>query len=371
MRRRQRNEGISEELWRGRRRGYTTGACAAAAAQAAAVALFADRQESTARVEAPGGVMLSVPVAVSGRVSSSRGQIGTATVIKESGDHPDVTHGAEIRAEVESVAGSDVTICAGVGIGRVTRPGLAIQVGEPAINPVPLRMIERAVAAVLPPDTGVRVTISVPRGEELARKTFNARLGIEGGLSILGTTGVVETDSEESYKSALARQVDLALAAGQETLYLVPGDAGERFVVERLGVSHDAVVWTSNFVGYILQRCAQRHVPRVVLAGHIGKLVKVAAGIFQTHNRLADARLETLAAYAALHGAGQETVATILRSESAEAAAQLLISRGHPEVFQTLARRAAERARSYVGGTVAVDCILISLRGEILGSTMR
>ncbi len=352
------------------RRGYTTGTCAAAAAMAAAMLLHGDDPGGCITLTTLSGVTLTVPLA-----SRETGP-GWATcgVIKDGGDDPDVTHGLLICATVRESEVSGVVIKGGKGVGTVTKPGLATSPGEPAINPGPRQAIREAVLGVLPPGKGVVVEVSVPDGERVAPRTFNPRLGIVGGISILGSSGIVEPMSEEAFKNALEPQLRVARAAGFQTAVLVPGRRGERAAVDRFGFPAGAVVQMSNFVGFML--CAAVHVGfrKIILFGHHGKLVKVAGGVFNTHSRLADARLETMAAHAARLGASPDTVAAVLASNTAEDALGVLRQARLMGVFKALASQASRRSMEYVrryvdqAPDVEVGTVMLSLEGELLAA---
>ncbi len=343
------------------RRGYTTGLCAAAAARGALLALLGKPTDEvsawTAREEE-----------VRLRLSDWRteGEWAEAGVVKDAGDDPDVTDGVTVRVLVRLLREPGVVFRAGPGVGTVTKAGLAVGVGEPSINPGPRRLITRAVGELLPPECGLEVTVSVPGGEEVAKRTFNPRLGVEGGISILGTTGIVEPMSEEAFKDSLVPQLDLVVAAGYRVAVLIPGRIGEK-AAAATGLPPQAFVIMSNFVGHLLEEAARRPLDGVILFGHHGKLVKVAAGVFHTHSRVADARLETVAAEAARQGASRELVGRILDSDLAEGVVDLLRAEGLSEVFSALASRAGRRAETYVGGKLRVGTVFTSLSGEILG----
>jgi cobalt-precorrin-5B (C1)-methyltransferase len=300
-------------------------------------------------------------------------------VLKDAGDDPDVTDGMTVAAEVELTGeGDELTFAAGPGVGTVTRAGLQLAPGEPAINPAPRRMIAAAVREALPHGS-VRVTVSIPGGEEVARRTFNPRLGIEGGLSVLGTSGRVIPKSEEAWLRSLLPQVEIALAAGQGTVYLTPGSYGERAAREALGAAETAIVQCSNFVGDLLDHCVDAGVERVVVVGHAGKLVKLAAGIWNTHSRYGDARLETVAALAAAAGAPPTLVARLLELPTVEAAAEVLGAAGMADVWDDVAERAARRARERVARHAAapegaagprVECAVATYGGEIAGRSV-
>ncbi|SHE48995.1 cobalt-precorrin-5B (C(1))-methyltransferase CbiD [Desulforamulus putei] len=343
------------------RTGYTTGSCAAAAAKAAALALVYGTVAHHVTISLPRGGRVTLEV--------SRVEIGEhccrAEVIKDAGDDPDVTHGLTIAAEV-SLQEGEIFITGGPGVGTVTKPGLAVPVGQAAINPVPRQMIEREVREVLGPGRGARVVISAPGGEEVAAQTMNPRLGIVGGISILGTGGIVRPMSEEAYRRSLVPQIDQALALGYRRLVLTPGRLGVNKAGE-LGLPPAAVVETSNFIGAMLEECAQRPVEAVLLLGHLGKLVKVAAGIFHTLGRLADARRETIAAYAALQGAPRHVIEALMTMNTADEAVEILKNCGLSRVFHRLAAAASRRAAWYVRDKFRVGTLMYALSGEIVG----
>ena len=342
--------------------GITTGASAAAAARAAALLLLRGETHKNITIVNPEGTLLEVPID-SFELDGSRSR---AVVIKQGGGDPDVTNGLPVVAEVAECAGG-LHIRGGRGVGVVTRPGLQVQVGSPAINPVPRKMILDALDDLIRPGAGIQVTISVPGGEEVALKTLNPRLGIVGGISILGTTGIVRPMSEEAFKKSLAPQVDLAVAAGYRKVVLTPGRIGFRIAVEQYGLPSDAVVEMSNFVGYLLDICVDRGIETVLLWGHHGKLVKVAAGIFHTHNRIADGRMETLAAYAGLYGAPAGLISKIMTAATAEEALGLLKESGLTGIYNEIAARASARVEAYTRGRLKAGTALLGMDGSILG----
>jgi cobalt-precorrin-5B (C1)-methyltransferase len=345
------------------RKGYTTGTCAQAAAKAAMVMLGTGKPVSEIEVETASGSRLKLGV-----IGQELGRdFARCGVIKDAGDDHDVTHGAEIYAEVRLSPGEGIQLRGGRGIGTVTKPGLAVPPGEPAINPVPRQMILREVAAYLPPGKKVEVTIVVPQGKHLAAKTYNARVGVVGGISILGTSGIVEPRSLEAYKATLALQVKVARASGLRRLALCPGYVGERLCIQTLGIPGEAIIRTGDQVGFTLEECRQSGVEEVLLVGHLGKLVKVAVGIFNTHHSMGDARLETIASYATLQGASREVVGEIMAQDSAEATVSILRKNQLTPVFDQIAERVVERASKLVADGLKVECILLDLRGEVLG----
>ncbi len=344
------------------RNGITTGACAAAAARAAAELLFHGRKRERVMVLNPLGQLITVPIHQVEEITGG----ARAVVIKDGGDDPDVTHGLPVV--VEARPGQEgIILHGGPGVGRVTKPGLAVAVGEPAINPVPRQMIKASVSSILPPAQGVELTISVPGGEQVARRTLNPRLGIVGGISILGTTGIVRPMSEEAFKHSLLPLLDMARAAGFHQVVLTPGRMGNRIAVEEYGFPAEAVVEMSNFVGFMLESCVQKGFSSVLLWGHHGKLIKVAAGIFHTHSRVADARRETLASYAALMGADRNLIARIMQATTTESVVDMLAEHNLLSVYHQLACRVSQRAMEFVHHRLKIGTVLLALDGTILG----
>ena len=344
------------------RSGVTTGASAAAAARAAALLFFMGERNPVVQVINPQGLSIEVPVK---EVFLTDGG-AQAVVVKDGGDDPDVTNGLDIVAELRP-APAGFALLGGEGVGTVTSPGLPAPAGSPAINPVPARMIRQAVEPLIPPGSGVSVTISVPGGAEAARRTLNSRLGIQGGISILGTTGIVRPMSLEALRDSLAPFVSKAAALGLRRVVLTPGGAGYRQAVEEYGFDPEAVIEMSNFVGFMLERCVDSRLESVLLWGHVGKLAKVAGGIFNTHSRVADGRREILAAYAALFGAKKELIAEILNINTLEGALRLIEGAGLSAVFHRLASEASRRAADYVWGRLAVGSVITARDGRIIG----
>ncbi len=345
------------------RPGITTGASAAAAAQAAVIMLFRQEEIQAAKIINPKGQEIIVPI----KSVSLLQDYTQATVIKDGGDDPDVTDGLEINVTASRVE-DGIVITGGPGVGTVTKPGLQVPVGEPAINPVPRKMIHDAVREYLPPGTGVRIEVSVPGGAEAARKTLNPKLGIVGGISIIGTTGIVEPMSEDAFKRSLVSQISVAKAHGCQVVCLTPGRLGEKWAVEKLGIPPESVIWMGNFVGYMLNACVELDIKKVILIGHHSKLTKVAAGCFHTHNKMADARLETLAAYAGLLGAPSRVIGELLAANTSEGALEILRRNKLMGVMPLIAGRAARRAREHVFGELKVGVVMFTIGGDVLAA---
>lgn len=344
------------------RNGYSTGSCAAAAAQAALRHLLGETDCMAVDLTLPQGGHLTIPVA---RVWLSRTGAG-AEVRKDAGDDPDATNGAAIVAEVKMHPGSGICIKGGTGVGRATKPGLAIKPGEPAINPVPRRMIQQAVKAFLPPDQGIEVMVSVPDGERLAQSTMNARLGIVGGISILGTSGLVRPMSLDAWMESLLPQLDQARAYNFDLLVLTPGGSGEKSAIG-LGAPLEAIVQCSNFFDLMLKAVAERGFKAVVAIGQMGKMTKLAGGILDTHSRRSRNQVKILADLAFNAGLDREgikrfhTAATI-----AEATSDLDIDQRR-QLATLVAVQAGRQCHAFIQGRLEVGCIITDQKGRVLG----
>lgn len=343
-------------------KGYTTGTYASASAKGAVIVLFSGALPKEVEVSLPGGERVEIPLS-GGCASDGK---GLASALKGWSDDPDITRGMEIVVEAREAEAGEILLKGGEGVGRVTKPGLRAEEGEPAINPVPREMIARACREVLPEGKGVEVTISIPGGEELAKKTLNPKLGIVGGLSILGTSGIIQPWSDRAYRESLLPQIDVALARGFREVVLTPGNLGYRLAVEN-GVPEDAVIKVGNFFDSMLESCREKGIDRVLLLGYLGKLLKLSAGIFNTHSKLADARSEILAANAAILGADKEEVEMIMESSSSQEALTSLEPEKRAGVLERIAARASARVEERYG--LEAECMLTSMNGKILATS--
>ena len=339
--------------------GYTTGASAAAGVKAALIYLTSGEIVREVEITALDGTILKIPIAKVERI----GEKICVEVVKYSGDDPDITNGVSIFTTVKKISNEGIFFIAGKGVGKVTKKGLQIPVGEPAINPGPRQLIKNVAAEF--ETGGLEVEISIPAGVELAKKTLNPVLGIEGGISVIGTTGVLRPMSEEAFKNSLVSQIDVAKTAGYDTLIFVPGKIGEN-IAKKLGFPSESIIQTSNFIGFMLEAAADKDVKKIILCGHIGKLIKVAAGIFHTHNRIADARLETLAAYSAVEGLDSSEVKKILSASTTEEALEIIRANCLENVYEKIAQRVNVRAQKYVFGKIEIRTILTDYSGKIL-----
>ncbi len=352
------------------RRGYTTGTCAAAAAKAAAIMLLEERELSSVWLLTPGGVELTLEVrdTVRGPASVSCG------IVKDSGDDPDVTNGITVYAKVTKTAERGVvSIDGGEGIGRVTKPGLDQSVGNAAINSTPRRMITEALLSVCEDHAyggGLSVLIYAPEGKELAKKTFNERLGIVGGISILGTTGIVEPMSDSAVVETIRTELSVRAAAGKKAVLFTPGNYGADFIKNSLGLEPSAAVMTSNFIGDAFALASDAGFSEALLIGHIGKLVKLAGGMFNTHSRWGDCRAEIFASHAALSGAGNETVTRIMDSAMTDDMLRLIDADGlKDDVMRSIMRKIEFQLTQRHLGTMRAGVIAFSNVYGILGMT--
>ena len=367
----------------GRREGFTTGTAAAAAAKAACLVLLDLGQPETVRIQLPIERVLEIPI----NTLAWNGTCAAAGVIKDAGDDPDVTHGAEIFATLRHVPEPGLHLHGGGGVGVVTRPGLELPVGGPAINPVPQRMIRQAVLDVLRAgnepteysvlstqysvriDPGIEATISVHNGEELARRTFNARLGIVGGISILGTTGIVRAMSTAAWRASVVQAIDVAAANSVRHIVLSTGGRTEKFAQARYPELPDmAFVEMGIFTGESLKRAVERGVTRVSLCAMIGKLSKTAAGKMQTH--VAGNQVDTafLAEVARSLGAGEALCAAIAAANTARHVQELIETAGFTSFFPRLCALAAEQCAAVVRGQLAIEVVLFDFDGRVLAT---
>ena len=351
--------------------GYTTGTCAALAAAAAARLLLTGRAPETVSLHTPKGWNVEVPV----ETPCLEGGAACCCVTKDGGDDVDATHGLPICARVEAIAGEGILLQGGSGVGRVTRPGLDQPVGEWAINHIPRQMIREAVDAVrreLDEPGGLCVAIFVPGGEEAARKTFNPHLGIEGGISILGTSGIVEPMSVKAIVETTALELRQAAASGARRMVLTPGNYGMEFLA-RGGVALPAgvpVVRCSNFIGEALDGAGAEGFSSVLLVGHIGKLVKLAGGIMNTHSRWADGRAELFCAHAALCGADRDTARALMDSATADQCLAVLDRAGlRAAVMSSLLEAVQRHLDRRAAGQFAVGAVTFSNQYGLLGMT--
>ena len=351
---------------RGMRTGFTTGACATAAAKAATLALISQQPVERVTIKLPAGIDATFEL-VRCELEADSCLCG---VIKDAGDDPDVTHGAEIRARVQWTDGPGVYLRGGEGVGVVTLRGLGLEVGGPAINPVPRRMLDEAVreaAGAQLAERGLDVTISVPGGAEIAKRTLNGRLGIVGGISILGTTGIVHPWSTAAWRASVEEAIDVAAANDQRHIVLTTGGRSEKYAMALIPLAEVAFVEMGIFTGRALRRCVERGVTRVTLAGMIGKFSKLAQGHFQTHVAGNQVDPAYLAAVAARCGASAPLVHAINGANTARHVQELVQVARLDSFFTAIAQEVADRSRAYVRGSLAIEAIMFDFEGNVLG----
>ncbi|MGO8924970.1 MAG: cobalt-precorrin-5B (C(1))-methyltransferase [Xanthobacteraceae bacterium] len=351
------------------RRGWTTGTCAAAAAKAAFAALVTGDFPDPVAVTLPRGERPSFALAM----TRMAGNAAAAGVIKDAGDDPDVTHGALICATVRlGAAGSGVIFRAGEGVGTVTRAGLPIAPGEPAINPVPRRMIADAIAEIAAASgraADAEVEISIPGGEALAAKTLNARLGIVGGLSILGTTGIVVPYSCSAWIASIHSGIDVARAAGLTHIVGSTGANSETSAQKLYALPEIALIDMGDFVGGMLKYLRRHPVPRVTIAGGVAKMTKLAQGLTDLHSKRGEVDLATLAKFATAAGAGEQIQRGVLAANTAAQAFAIARAAGIA-LGDQVARAAQETAANIVAGTdIAIEVVLFDREQNLVGRT--
>lgn len=367
------------------RRGYTTGTCASLAAKAAATLLLSGAAPQSVSVQTPVGIPVSVqPISIAlCEEAATNAQAGTpvtqsaatsarACVVKDAGDDYDVTNGAHVWATV-TLCESGISIDGGTGVGRITCPGLDQPVGNAAINSGPRAMICAALKSVAEEEGylgGFRVVIEVPEGVELGRKTFNPSLGITGGISILGTSGIVEPRSLQALQDALKVEIHVRAANGNKRLVVVPGNYGQSFL-ETLGLcSTIPVVSCANFIGFTLDQAQAEGFEQVLLVGHIGKLIKVAGGIMDTHSRIADCRRELFAAHAGAAGARTQTILDIFACATTDACLDVIESAGiKTPVLERISRAIQYHLEHRTQGKLEVGAVVFSNKAGLLTCT--
>lgn len=351
------------------RYGYTTGSCAAAAAQAAAKMLLTGEKVEEVALQTPKGILLHLLIE---DIQMDKEEVRCA-VRKDGGDDPDVTHGILIYARVKKSGEAGIHLDGGTGVGRVTRPGLEQPVGAAAINKVPRKMIRENVEAVcrqMNYTGGMDVVIEIPEGVEISKKTFNPRLGIQGGISVLGTSGIVIPMSEAALVASIRLEMEMLVKNGAGYLVITPGNYGQAFSKEQMNIDLTYSMKCSNYVGETLDIARELGVKGILFIAHIGKFIKVAGGIMNTHSRNADSRAEVMAANALRAGASRNTVIEILDSVTTEQSIDILI-RDHclektmEEVLQRVEYYLSKRG----GEQLEVGAILFSSVHGKLGET--
>ncbi|MDU7904526.1 MAG: cobalt-precorrin-5B (C(1))-methyltransferase CbiD [Peptostreptococcaceae bacterium] len=353
------------------KRGYTTGSCATGAAKAATHMFLTKETLETVNIDTPKGIPLNLKV----ENVDINNDFAQCSIQKDGGDDIDATHKMYIYAKAEHNDSNEIIIDGGIGIGRVTKKGLGIEIGKAAINKTPISMIQSEVRKVIGDSKGVKITIFAPEGETIAKKTFNPRLGIVGGISIIGTTGIVEPMSDEGWKKSLSIELEMKKAQGMDKVILVPGNHGEMFIKESLGIDSKYIVRTSNFIGYMLKEVQRIGFKKILMAGHLGKYVKIAGGIFNTHSKVADARNEILIANLALMNAPFELIKSANECLTTEEFIDVLEKdeyRDYKEIYNILSQKCKERINMHINDEeINVEVMIFSMDKELLGQSKK
>lgn len=349
--------------------GYTTGSCATAAAKAATAMLLNKELLAAVKIDTPKGIVLHLSLEDIVRTS----EFVSCAIRKDAGDDYDDTNGALVYAKAELINLPAIEICGGLGVGVVTKPGLACAVGEPAINPIPRKMITAEVRVVCLEagyTGGIKITISIPEGEEIAKKTFNPRLGIVGGLSVLGTSGIVEPMSERALIETMYVEIDAQKSKGNKDLLVFFGNYGEDFTRDVLKVDISEAITCSNFVGELLDYIVYKEFNSVLIIGHSGKLVKLAQGVMNTHSKYADCRTEPLALQAMFAGVSIKVGKEICAAPTTDEAVKIL---QRENCLETVINKITERIDYYmqqrVHSKLKTGALMFSNVHGILGLT--
>lgn len=351
------------------RKGFTTGTTATAATVAAIRTLLNQEPQETVTVHAANGKIAIFDV----EQTDFDEQQASCAIKKDGGDDQDATDGALIFATVKLRDDNEIHLDGGKGVGRVTKEGLANKPGMPAINPTPRRVIKAAAREELGERRGINIVISVPEGERIAKLTYNPRLGIVGGISILGTSGVVTPMSESSWKHSISIEMNIHRKRGDNTIVLVPGNYGEDFAKDELGIPNAKIVQMSNFVGYVLHETQRLGFTKVLIVGDLGKMIKVAGGIFSTHSKDADARAEIMVANLALMG-GVPTafLRKISQCLTTISMIKMIDEAGYQEVYQMIADKIKLRAEKLLAHRephVEIDVVIFSRESGFLAAS--
>ncbi|MET3507248.1 cobalt-precorrin-5B (C(1))-methyltransferase [Halalkalibacter oceani] len=349
------------------RHGYTTGSNATAATKAALLSLITQKAVNEATIKLPNKEIVTFQM----ESVQFTEQYAEAAIIKDGGDDPDATHGARIVSRVAWESAPGIKLDGGVGVGRVTKPGLPVAVGEAAINPVPRRMLFEVAEDVLEEtgvERGISIIISVPDGEEIAKKTLNSRLGIIGGISILGTRGTVVPFSTSAFRASIAQALQVAKESGCEHVICSTGGRSEKYAMELFpDAPEEAFIEMGDFVGFTLKQCKAKRMKQVTLVGMMGKFSKVAQGVMMVHSKSAPVSFEFLAKVAVESGVPPELQQEILQANTASQVGTMLDEAGYADFFQRLCRYASEAGLQEVNGGLTIETILLTMKNELLG----
>lgn len=349
--------------------GYTTGSCAAAASKASIIMLLSKKTIKKIQIMTPKGILLNLNV-----LDITFGEDFVKCAIKkDSGDDPDVTNGILVYSKVQFSKDKDIIIDGGMGVGRVTKDGLQCKKGSAAINKVPREMIYKEVKNVCEEfeyKEGLYVEISIPEGVEIAKKTFNPRLGIEGGISILGTSGIIEPMSEKALIDTIKVEMKQLKVNGAEYLLITPGNYGESFSRENMEINIENSLKCSNFVGETLDYACEIGVKGILFIAHIGKFIKIAGGIMNTHSKNADCRMEILAAHAGVCGANSKTIKAIMNCITTDEAIEILEKEGlKDKTMKSISKKIDFYLKNRIKNEFLVGAVVFSNKYGILCET--
>jgi len=348
------------------RTGYTTGTSATAAAKAALLSIINQTKIENVDVKLPKGSFIKIPVNLC-QFDENRAM---CSVIKDGGDDPDVTHGAEIVVELSFTDRiNEIEIDGGEGVGIVTKPGLGLELNKAAINPVPKKMISENLREIKDKHflkKGIKVIISVPKGKELGPKTDNPRIGILNGISILGTSGIVIPFSTASYAASIRQNLDVAIAMGNDTVVLTTGGRSEDFAKKIVDLPEHCFVQMGDFSGYTIQQCARKEIKKAYVVGFIGKLAKMAAGVKQTHVKGSKVDMNFLAELARKCNANERIIESIKKANTARHVSEIIIENNVKGFFEEICDETYKHMRKHSEDKVPLDVILFDFDGNIL-----
>lgn len=357
---------MQEERKEKLRTGYTTGTSATAAAKASLLSIIQKQKILEIDVKLPKGNMIKIPI----HSCEFDEEKARCSVIKDGGDDPDVTHGAEIIVDLSFTDKvNEIEIDGGEGVGIVTKPGLGLEINKPAINPVPKKMINeniRDVGKEILLKKGIRVVISVPKGRELGPKTDNPRIGILNGISILGTSGIVIPFSTASYAASIRQNIDVSIAMGNDTVVLTTGGRSEDFAKKIVDLPDHCFVQMGDFSGYTMQQCAKKEIKKAYVVGFIGKLAKMAAGVKQTHVKGSKVDMNFLSEIAKKCNASHDTIERILKANTARHVSEIIIEDNVKGFFEEICNKTFVHMKKYSEEKVSLDVILFDFDGNIL-----
>lgn len=352
--------------------GLTTGTSASAATKSALLSLLTNMSIQDVQITLPKGKVVTMKISW----TKFKGDSVTCAVIKDGGDDPDATHGAEICSTVQLTNKiGEIVVDGGIGVGRVTKPGLGLSIGAAAINPVPMKMIIQSVSDVLGiyekimKNNGLSVIISVPAGEEIAKKTDNPRLGILGGISILGTTGIVLPYSTASFAASIRQSIDVGLALSSDVFILTTGGRSEDFCKNLFGTTYTdhSYVQMGDFAGYSVKQCYEKKVKKVIIAGFIGKLTKIAMGVKQTHVRGSHVNLDFMAKLALECNVSEKVIRLIKNANTARHVSEIIDSYQIPGYYDLLCKYAYNQMCTYSNNQLLIDIIMFNFEGNVVG----